>query len=217
MNVLNKYFNKVYVISSYATQNRLNDLIPFLNKESIEFELIIAPKKKYFDTENEDGLWLGQGNFSCLCANESIFLKEYYEKSESFCILEDDIHFDIDYCDKLINFFNKLPFNWEILNLGFNRTTPINEKIFQSDTFYKLQNNEEITGTHIVCYKKNLVPFILDKIEKNKVPIDWFLNRNIYSHFNTYTCVNKIFYGSSFRNSDQGSLDFYTKYKSEVG
>ena len=41
MNVLNKYFNKVYVISSYATHSRLSDLLPFLDKENIKYVFII--------------------------------------------------------------------------------------------------------------------------------------------------------------------------------
>lgn len=217
MNVLNKYFDKIYIISSYATQNRLNDLIPFLNKENIQYELIISSKKKYFNNRNEDRLWLGCGAYSLLSANESIFLKEYYQKSDTFCILEDDIYFDIDYQNKLVNFFDKLPFNWDILNLGFHKNTPINEKIVQMDVFYKLEKLEEIVGTHIVTYKRNVVPFILDEIEKNKFPMDWFLTRNVYPHFNTYTCVDKMFYASSLREYEHNISDFYTRYKSEIG
>ena len=46
MNILNKHFNKVYIISSYATQNRLDELMLILKKENIDLEVVIAPKKK---------------------------------------------------------------------------------------------------------------------------------------------------------------------------
>jgi hypothetical protein len=90
MNILNQFFKKIYIISSFSTQERIPNLV-----DDINYELIIAPKKKYFDDN---------GAFSLISANESIFLKESYLKSESFCILEDDIWFDINYKEKL-NFF----------------------------------------------------------------------------------------------------------------
>ena len=216
MNILNNFFAKIYVVSSYPTQNRLNDLISFLNTENIQFELIISPKKKYFEDINDEGLWVGKGNFSLLSANESILLKEYYTKSDSFCVLEDDICFDVEYKNKLSFLFNKLPIDWNILNLGFHKNTPINDKICKSDSFYKLQYLEELVGTHMVVYKRETVSFVLNEIEKNKLPMDWFLTRNVYSNFNTYTCVDKIFYASSIRENDSDKSEFYKKYKSEI-
>lgn len=48
MNVLNKQFDKIYLISSYSTQNRINDVISFFIKQNIECELVIASKKEIF-------------------------------------------------------------------------------------------------------------------------------------------------------------------------
>lgn len=217
MNILNSFFEKIYVISSYPTQNRLNHLLLFLDKEDIQYELIISPQKKYFKDKNEDDLWIGKGAFSLLSANESIFLKEFYKKSESFCILEDDIYFDIDYKNKLTRVFKKLSNDWDILNLGFHKNTPINNKIVDGDIIYKLQKMEEIVGAHMVVYKKNVVSFVLAELEKNKLPMDWFLTKNVYSNFNTYTCVDKIFYASSLRKAEQNLSDYYTRYESEIG
>ena len=119
MNILNKYFNKVYVISSYATHSRLSDLLPFLDKENIKCELIISPKKKYFKPDYNIIL-ANEGNQSLTSANESIFLKELYIKSDSFCVMEDDVFFDLEYEIKLTKFFNQLPSDWDILNLGYH-------------------------------------------------------------------------------------------------
>ena len=52
MNILNKHFNKIYIISSYSTQNRLINLIPFFAKENIDLEIVIGPKKKYFNPDD---------------------------------------------------------------------------------------------------------------------------------------------------------------------
>jgi len=214
MNVLNKQFNKIYLISSYPTQNRINDVISFFIKENIECELVIAPKKKYFKPDYNITL-VNEGNQSLISANESIFLKESYLKSESFCIIEDDIFFDDDYIIKLTNLFDFLPYDWDILNLGYHEYSPINSKLNDEKLYYKLDKNEEIVGTHIVSYKKHLVEYLLNTIDNCIYPIDWFLTRNIYSNFNTYTCCNKIFYSSSFRKNENKD-SFYKKYKSEI-
>lgn len=214
MNVLNKYFDKLYLISSYPTQNRINDIVSFFKKENIECELVIAPKKKYFKPDYNVTL-ANEGNQSLTSANESIFLKELYLQSESFCIMEDDIFFDNDYIIKLTNLFNILPHEWDILNLGYHEHSPINSKLSCEKLYYKLNKNEEIVGTHIVSYKKHVVKYLLNAIDNCIYPMDWFLTRNVYSDFNVYTCSDKIFYSSSFRKSENKDV-FYKKYKSEI-
>ena len=213
MNVLNKYFNKVYVISSYATHSRLSDLLPFLDKENIKYELIISPKKKYFKPDYNITL-ANEGNQSLTSANESIFLKESYLKSESFCILEDDIWFDINYKEKLNLFFTGMSNDWEILNLGYHPHTPIsfNDNL----SYYKLKRDVEIVGTHFVAYKNNVINYTLEKIESNSFPMDWFLSKTICPNFNTYICTDKIFYQSSYRSYELDKNKSYKKYKSEI-
>ena len=213
MNILNKYFNKVYVISSYATHSRLSDLLPFLDKENIQYELIIAPKKKYFKPDYDKTL-VNEGAQSLISANESIFLKESYLKSESFCILEDDIWFDINYKEKLNLFFTGMSNDWEILNLGYHPHTPIsfNDNL----SYYKLKRDVEIVGTHFVAYKNNVINYTLEKIESNSFPMDWFLSKTICPNFNTYICTDKIFYQSSYRSYELDKNKSYKKYKSEI-
>ncbi len=216
MNILNQVFSKIYVISSYATQDRLNDLLPFLSKENIECELVISPKKKYFKDKNEDELWLGKGAFSLLSGNESIFLKEYYLKSKTFCILEDDIFFDVDYKNKLNEIVYDIPIDWQILNLGYHVNSSINYKFNSQEKFYKLKDNDFFVGTHIIGYNYNVVSFLLDKIENNKYPMDTFLNNNL-KQINIYTYLNKIFYASSYREDECDKNESYKKYKTQIG
>lgn len=217
MNVLNKCFEKIYVISSYATQNRLNDLLPFLNKENIKYELVISPKKKYFKIDYDKTV-VNEPAQSLISVNESIFLKELYLKSDSFFVFEDDVNFDIDYIKKFDYFLNRIPKDWDIINLGYHaHNNHIHSKFSEFDVFYKLQDKEEIVGTHAVAYKNNTISFLLNSIETSIYPMDWFLTRNVYSNFNVYTPVDKIFYASSYRDYETDKNEFYKKYKSEIG
>ncbi len=215
MNILNLLFEKIYVISSFSTQDRISDLIQFLNNENIKYELVIAPKKKYF-IPNYDKTTLNEGAQSLISVNESIFLKEYHLKSESFCIIEDDIYFDVDYIVKLNKFFADLPNDWEMLNLGHHDHSFITSKMAHDNLYYKVNNIEEIVGTHVVVYKKHIVKLLLELIENCIHPMDWFLTRNIYSNCNTYICVDKIFYASSYREYEFDKNKFYKKYKSAI-
>lgn len=64
--------------------------------------------------------------------------------------------------------------------------------------------------------KVNVVNLLMDIIDSNIYPLDWFLTKNIYSNFNTYVCVDKIFYASSYRDYEIDKDEFYKKYKSEI-
>lgn len=213
MNILNQFFKKIYVISSYATSNRLNDIIPFFEKENIDFELVIAPKRDYFQTD-----WTKssktKGTHSHISATESIFLKESFIKSDSFCIMEDDVFFADDYVNKLKLLFSCLPSDWEVLNPGYHEYTILKSQ--NANVFYKLEKGERICGAHIVAYKNNTVPFIMDKLNICRYPMDWFLCDEVYSNFNTYVCLDQIFYGSSYREQENNKHLFYKKYESEV-
>lgn len=212
MNILNESFDKIYLITSYSTTNRLPELLSFLNKENIEVELVVAPKKQYFTPD--PNLHKTKGTYSHLSAVESIFLKESFIKSNSFCILEDDIFFANNYVDKLNLFLQKLPQDWQILNLGFNEYTTA---VFKSqDTLYKLQSGDRICGSHFIAYKHDTVSFMLDRLSTCGYPMDWFLCDDVYSNFNTYVCLTPIFYAMSYREHENDKhLFFYKKYLSE--
>ena len=139
MNVLNKYFNKVYVISSYATHSRLSELLLFLDTENIQYELIIAPKKKYFKPDYDKTL-VNEGAQSLISANESIFLKESYLKSDSFFIFEDDVNFDVNYVEKFNFFISQIPKKWDIINFGYHaHNNHLHAKFSEFDKYYNLK------------------------------------------------------------------------------
>lgn len=208
MNIINQFFQKVFVISCYPTQERLNDLIPFLNKEEIDFELVIGPRQKYFKMDPTKSL-ATVGALSLISSNESIYLNAKYRGYKNFCIIEDDIVFVPDYKEKLSLFFEKVPNDWDIINLGYHKNSSVNKKIDINNVFYKLEKRDgpyvkgltdEIVGTHFVGYKQETLDTVIETLDKSRFPMDWFLTREIYNKFNVYTCCEKIFYSSSYRN-----------------
>ena len=212
MNILNKTFDKIYVIGSFATQNRYNDINNKLKEEQIDIEWVIAPKKKYFLQQCTDDAPNLRGNWSYQSAIESIFLKSKLIGLNNFLILEDDVVFDDTYINKFQTFYSSVPEDWQILNMGYH----FHSKQVESNIYYKFDCGSNLIGAHAMAYKNNTFDIILNEIDTCKYPIDIFLNNNIYKKFNTYVATEKLFYQSSYRSYEGDKDASYKKYKSGV-
>lgn len=205
--ILSNYFEKVYVITCFESYERLNPN-SFITDD---YELVVAPKQQYFKSVSDDYC---SGAISLASANQSIILKSKLKGYKSICILEDDIFHIPNYKPKLEKFFNHVE-NWDILNLGFHVDSKIN---FKSDNsiYHRLTTDDVVIGTHIMGYKHTVYDFLLDKYKNNNSPIDWFLDKIIYSEFKSYVPTDKIFYCSSYREKDKDKDESYKKYKSVI-
>jgi GR25 family glycosyltransferase involved in LPS biosynthesis len=212
MNVLNKIFDKIYVIGSFATQNRYHDFNNKLKNEQIDVEWIVAPKKKYFlqqwteESPNLPGAWSHQS------VVESIFLKNKLLGLNNFLILEDDVVFDNFYINKFQTFYSSVPEDWQILNIGYH----FHSNQVESNIYYKFDYGSNLIGTHAIAYKNDTINIILNELDTCTYPYDIFLNNNIYKKFNTYVSTEKIFYQSSYRSYEGDKNANYKKYISGI-
>lgn len=204
---MNDVFEKVFVVSSYDTCERLNDLIPLLNKHSIDHQIVIAPKKKYF-SDYIGSLWIGSGAVSLISTTESIFLNSIIHKYESICILEDDLFFEYNFD------FKNLPDNWDIINFGYHSHSSLKDKF--NNLYSPIKSDDFIIGTHIMSYKNNTFKFIVDNLYKIDSPIDLFFNKIVYKNFNSYLLKTPHFYASSYRHYENDKNCYYKKYKSSI-
>jgi hypothetical protein len=204
---MNGLFEKIFVITSYDTHERLKELLPNLNKHSIKYEIVVSPKKKYFK-EHIGETWIGNGAASLISGTESIFLKSLIDRYDNICILEDDLFFNEN-----INIQN-LPNNWDIINFGYHYHSKINNET--RDIFSKITTDDFIIGTHIVAYKKNTFEIIIDELNSINNPLDLFLNNKIYHTFNSFIFKKQLFYASSYRHYEDDKSFFYKKYKSSI-
>jgi hypothetical protein len=210
--MISKFTNKIYGITSYDTyDDRLVDLNETLSNN---YELIVAPKQKYFTSDEGE---FNSGAKSLVSANESIFLKEKIIKNDVFFIVEDDILLVDNYEYLLDSFFKSIPSDWDIINLGYHVNTPINTKIKETDSeYYKLLYGEELVGTHAILYKKSAVDLVLNEIDGITDPWDWFLFKKVYPKCNTYTCTKKIIFAQSYRDIEIDKNESYKKFKSKI-
>jgi hypothetical protein len=212
MNILNKTFDRIYLITSFPTINRYYDLKPILDEQEIQVDVVIAPKQKYFTFDVTDSSPNMPGNWSYQSAFESIFVKSKLLNLNNFLILEDDIVLAPDYIEKFTRYYNTIPKDWQILHMGYHFcSTNFNDGIY-----HKFEGDMTAIGAHAVVYKNDVFDPILELVETNKIPIDLFLNFNLYKDYNTYVAREKMFYQSSYRHYEGDKTFFYKKYPSAV-
>jgi hypothetical protein len=211
-NVLNEYFEKIFIISSFDTLDRLENLIPHMHRESVLFEIVIAPKQKHLISCIE-GLKIGSGATSLISANESIIMKSKLNNYESVCVLEDDIFFVNDYSDRFDLFMKNIPDDWEVINSGFHTISKLQ---YTDSIYHRVISGDVVVGSHIMSYRSSIYDKLLDRLDSNKFPMDWFLEKNIYTTCNSYVPVDVIFMASSYRNYEPDKNEPHKYYRSKI-
>ena len=209
--IMNEYFEKIFLISSYATVSRLENTLSVFKREDINVDIVIAPDKRYFGTYNSAGIWAGKASKSLMTANESIYLKSKIDKYSSICVFEDDVFFAEDYKKNLECFLGCVPLDWDILNLGFHYMSELNS--ISEGVYHKISSEDKIVGAHAVAYKSTVYDMIINKLNDNICPIDCFLQDKIYYEVNSYIPNSQIFFASSYREYEPDKDKSYKYYK----
>ena len=181
-NIINQYFENVFVISTVENTGRQKYVMDYLNNLGVKYNLRIAPPKKFFEGRLCDDFvrgwdqnsYLCNGNISLKLCYASIFSECIYNNINKLLILEDDILFENDYETKFDNFMTHIPNDWDHLNIGYHegknlfgawRFENINEYVALSETSYT---------THAVAFRgADTLRRITDKIVTSNIPIDY--------------------------------------------
>lgn len=212
MNVLNKHFDMVYLVTSFSSQERLKDILPYLNKENIHYTLITAPDKRYFSDYYIKGHQIDKGNTSLASANQSILLHAKYNNYKKFCVLEDDIYFEENYQEKVDLFFSCIPKNWQLVNMGWHAHMTY---MTDSPVYEKIEKDNNIVGCHMIGYN-NVTDFMIRSHKKFKGILDLWLAEKIFYKKRSYLATEKIFLQQSYREEDVDKYEDYKKYKSAI-
>jgi hypothetical protein len=213
MNILNSKVDRVFLISSPSTIDRLDRIVPILNDENIEFELVIAPNKSGY-TDYTGDLKVFSGAKSLLSVNESILLNSRFNRYKSICVFEDDVFFGRHYMSRLTSALDDV-LDWDILNLGYHINTSLHEPT-PNDTLHRIRPPDQVVGTHCVCYTDSVYDVMLDRLRYNIYPVDWFLAKEIYQRFDSYAAIDPVFYASSYRSYEDDSDASYKLYESAI-
>lgn len=142
---------------------------------------ILDKVKRFPAVERKDGR-LG-------CIKSHLEILKYAQKNnlKNVLVFEDDVVFINEDVNTIMgNIVNQLPENWELLYLGANLHTPLNN---YSDNLVKLNNG---FSTHAVCYNSNLYSTFIKRYNTmNAVMLqidilDVWLAASIQSRGNSY-------------------------------
>lgn len=182
MNVLNQYFDKIYVITSYFHKPRIKYITKLFGFEDIKFDFHYAvhpdfldesPIINYLNYLNKNGeidtLPTSKYRISATISHLQTLRQFQYSNYKNILIFEDDVSFEDNYKIKISNFMDNVPSDWDILNLGRNYT-------YKSSQVKTLNQFVDIPltlyGAHAYAFSKNKIEEFCDYLEKpNQLPL----------------------------------------------
>jgi hypothetical protein len=175
MHPINKFFDKVYVITCERFYERHSYIRNHFNEHNIRFEFKAATDKKYFAATS-----VSSAGLSLIAAHRMCILDAKLNGCANILICEDDISFiSTSLTERFDNFMRIVPNDWDFLQLG-NQSGPAISKFIRrtniSDNLYRFYWG---TGSHCNGIKSNMYDVCLDQFTCRSMPID-FLYYNMY-------------------------------------
>ena len=224
--MINSIVDKVFVITT-LNSDRVDYISKHLNDNNIKFDFFVATDKRVI-TENifvKDGGDLSNKNhkssLSLISAYVSIIEIARISGFKSICIIEDDCYFVKDWNQKIKIFFDNLPNNWDLLNLGYHPLHDTDTIKEEYNDYVNIPLNWHHT-THCMMIKNTCFSeFFTLNDNRHKweyvIPIDYMFNE-IYKNkkFNSYIPADKIIHQLSIRNNKYLIEDMDIRFKSDV-
>jgi hypothetical protein len=184
-------FDKVYCVNLDKRTDRLENFQKQVDKHNLgDYTRISAVDGKTLDLSDYSKT-LSCGELGLVLTNLQIIKEAKENNFEKILILEDDCTFE----DEIINiqeYFDKLPFDWDMLYMGGNHNVHIgvmppnviNEKVCKLHTTY---------STHFVGIKNTVYDHILLLLSHYKNPLDvsYVTLQKIFNVYSFYPAIAK--------------------------
>ncbi len=158
LSILNKQFEKIYVLTIARMQDRhqllqINlcglqyNLFFGLDKDEInlnDFEKQGIYNNKKYLAYNKDGNQMRMGVFCCAAGHKSIYEDMVQNNIKSALILEDDAFLIQENIGVLAKIFNQLPKTWELLYLGYEKNENFGIKQKLKSIWYQIFPNHSL-------------------------------------------------------------------------
>jgi len=215
--MLHTLVDKVFVITTILSK-RYEYISSHLNKHDIQYQIIVAPNCQILDNKIKV-LHSGDDTrpaLSLLSTYESIIESSKLNKYNRIAVIEDDCFFVNDWKHLFINFYNNIPNDWDVLNVGYH---PIHD----TDTIKKYYNNYAYIPknwhhtTHCMMINHTSYNLFLNLVTRWKytIPADYIFNE-IYKNdeFKCFCPTKRIAYQLSVRDTQYFIEDSNIRFKS---
>lgn len=184
-NNIKNNIDKIYVINLKKNKDRLKQFIEDSNKAFVKvdrFEAIYGKELpndhpdifKYFTKDNK----LAPGQIGCALSHIKIWEDAIKNNYKNIIVFEDDALIPEDFWKKCDESFSALQENWDMLLLGCYPQCNLDK-----DNKVLGYGND---GTHAYILSNNLIKKILPNLKNIDIPIDTWLQKNIYKQHNIY-------------------------------
>ena len=202
--MINSLVDKIYLITT-LNSSRFDYISNHLKENDINYELFIATNYKLFsnDTNVIDSGEETRPALSLLSSFISIIYSAKLHNYNSIAILEDDCFFAKNWKEKFQNFYNNIPSDWDLINLGYHplhESDTIKEKI--NDFVYKPLNYHHTT--HCMVVKNTCFDEFINLYSRwnYTIPIDYIFNEIYKNHlFKSFCPTDHIAYQLSVRDN----------------
>lgn len=160
-------FDKAFCINLKERKDRLNSFRQEVFRHNLgEFEIFEAIKGKDVRVKSR----LLKGEIGIISSVRSILHRAIEHNYKSILILEDDCVFN-ENIDRIDQYFDKLPTNWDMVYLGGNHNTHdgadppyyVNERIVKLHTTY---------AAHCIGFRRNMFDVLLKHTRDYRIPLD---------------------------------------------
>ena len=221
--MINSVVDKVFVITTLNSE-RVDYIKNHLNQNNVKFDFFVSPYKEIINDEIvvNDGGDVSDKNhkalISLISAYASIIEIAKISNFKSICVIEDDCYLDTGWEEKIQNFFDNLPTDWDVLNLGYHPlhdTDTIKEKY---NDYVNIPLNWHHT-THLMMIKNTCYVELLSLVNKWKytLPMDYIFNE-LYKNkiYKSFYPVDKFAYQTSIRSDNYFIPGNPVRFKSEL-
>lgn len=202
--MLHTLVDKVFVITTISS-NRYEYIRSHLAENDIQYQVVVAPNYEII-TDKIKVLHSGndtRSSISLLSIYQSVVEMARLQRYKKICIIEDDCFFLNNWKYSFTKFYNNIPIDWDLLNIGYH---PIHDtdtiKEFYNDYAYIPKNWHHTT--HCTMLNNTIYGEFLNLYSRwnYTIPIDYTFNEIYKNHlFKSFCPTDHIAHQLSVRDN----------------
>ncbi len=212
--MLNKYFEKIFVINLSLTGNKEIDTVNInrmkkvdnlFSEYDIKYSKVTGIYGAGLDTSkiefNNDIRW-NVGAYGLVLTTINILEEAIENNYENILIFEDDIEFHHMFRHLITKMLDTMPPYWDIFFLGVTKTIP------QAPYNHHINKLYGGVSCHAYAINKHMYKTYLDLLKQFNNPIDVYTNYIAAKYSNTYTLYpNMVYQYSGYSNIEGKDYD----------
>lgn len=177
--MLNKIFDKIYVINRKVDEDRKKNIINQFEKYNLKYDFFLATDKNDINkTEFENNNLINlksrdlfTGQIACAISHYRVYLDIIEKKFQNALIIEDDLIIDDNSFQDIEKAYKSLPKDWNLIYFGY--TSHIEGKEFKKHLIEKTTYG--FFGTHLYAITNKCANILIENFLPIQLPQDDYI------------------------------------------